>query len=409
MTTTPKAQDYDGALRLTLGLDPQNVSMDRLADSPDPEATQLRANLDKADRVAMIERMTKDLAEKGATTPPVMLVKISAKPKPYLQLISGFARRDAHRKAGRKTIPAYILPGTYTIPEAVALAAGANNEHGISVTQADKQYALFRVLAASQLTHQEVEGKRQISGILPNGELFSMEKVAALTGTGSASVSKMTVSNLFAQKTAIFKHMITYNDDGTISLADPRDYDPSEAKAAKELKTARRNAATAAATAAKDAARATAAADEMAATKGATDDEVDLASRRATEAAALAATAAAAHKAATAARSAETIKAKAQEAIDAAAKVAALASGQELDTTDAKKNGGTDPADANPTNKAGSRNANFVMYPRDPSATATGIIRAIVEGFDSKKNAAAFLGRLSEALAIVLAPYADEN
>lgn len=398
----PKATNYNEALSLAYGLQEktlQNVSVARFDESPDPTATQLRASTDRPDRVAMIKSMAEHLKAGGAT-PPVLAVMI-ANPggKNYLQLISGFARRQAHIDANRPMIPAHVLPGTYTIDEAVALAAGSNNEHGTKVTNEDKRYAIFRVLSRSNIKRTLVEGSDTIyTGTLPNGEPFTTRAAADLTGTGSASVSHMTISNILARKSAPFQHMLDFTEDGSAVWTDPRTYDPTKARAAKATKTARKDAATAAKRAAEDAAAASAAADTIATKKDASDADVDAAARAAAEANKAAKAAAEAHAAAVKARDPEAVKKLAAEAKAAADKAHAAAQGSADDDAD-------ELPEIKPTSKAGSRAGHFTIYPRDADATANDILRAVVEAMDSGPDRVAFLGRLSDALAATFAPY----
>jgi len=98
--------------------------------------TQLRARLDQA----TIAEYARDLLD-GDQLPPVAAVSDGA----TTWLIDGFHRIAAARRAGRTSIQTMVRIGTHR--DAIIGAAGANRDHGLRRTRADKQRAIQALLA----------------------------------------------------------------------------------------------------------------------------------------------------------------------------------------------------------------------------------------------------------------------
>jgi len=98
--------------------------------------TQSRVAIDE-DHIADIV----DAMDAGAEIPPVSVVFDGAD----YWLVDGFHRLHAWRKNGRKTIDAVIAEGT--LRDAIKMACGANSDHGLKRTNADKRKAVEMLLA----------------------------------------------------------------------------------------------------------------------------------------------------------------------------------------------------------------------------------------------------------------------
>lgn len=76
--------------------------------------------------------------------PPIVVFLDGPLKAPHYWLADGFHRLDAHKKAGRKSIRADIHNGTQR--DAVLYSVGANAEHGLQRSNADKRRAVLTLL-----------------------------------------------------------------------------------------------------------------------------------------------------------------------------------------------------------------------------------------------------------------------
>lgn len=92
-------------------------------------------------RAALNEEVVADYATNLDSLPPVTLFFDGSE----RWLADGFHRYHAHRKAGRSAIAANEIPGTRR--DAVLYSVGANGEHGLRRSNADKRRAVETLLA----------------------------------------------------------------------------------------------------------------------------------------------------------------------------------------------------------------------------------------------------------------------
>jgi ParB-like chromosome segregation protein Spo0J len=85
-----------------------------------------------------------DLYQEGKDLPPIRVIYDGSN----YWLYDGFTRWHARRRAGLATIPCEITEGTQR--DAVLLACGANAEHGLKRSNADKRKAVETLLADKQ-------------------------------------------------------------------------------------------------------------------------------------------------------------------------------------------------------------------------------------------------------------------
>lgn len=97
---------------------------------------QSRANLCEA----TVEEY-QDALVSGCTFPPVVVFH----EPPTYWLAAGFTRREAHLRAGRKTILADVRPGN--LRDAILFSVGSNKSHGQRPTPEDKRHAIGMLLA----------------------------------------------------------------------------------------------------------------------------------------------------------------------------------------------------------------------------------------------------------------------
>jgi len=103
----------------------------------------IRIHADTQSRVEMNNEAIAEYAEAiegGAEFPPVLVFFDSAE----YWLADGYHRLHAHRRAGRASIAAEIRTGT--LDDAILHSLGANDEHGLRRTNADKRKSVLRLL-----------------------------------------------------------------------------------------------------------------------------------------------------------------------------------------------------------------------------------------------------------------------
>lgn len=114
-------------------------------------ATQIRVKLDKS----VIDMYQQDI-EDGADFPAIVVFNEGKGSKRYI-LADGFHRLLAHVNAGRDKIDCEVRKGG--MHEALLHALGANRDHGLRRSNADKRHAVEMALKdpeISQLTRQEI-------------------------------------------------------------------------------------------------------------------------------------------------------------------------------------------------------------------------------------------------------------
>lgn len=94
--------------------------------------TQMRSKID--------EDVVEQYAENIASLPPVTVYFDGVE----YYLVDGFHRVSAHEKANCKVITCKVVPGT--LRDAVLYACGANDEHGLRRSNADKRRAVEKLL-----------------------------------------------------------------------------------------------------------------------------------------------------------------------------------------------------------------------------------------------------------------------
>ncbi len=118
------------------------------------ELSQLHTDGGTQPRVAINDDTVTEYAEalrEGVKFPPVVAFRDSAK----YWLADGFHRYHAHRRAGLDKIEVDIREGT--LREAILYSVGANTEHGLRRTNADKRKAVTTMLT-NDLVAKEDDG-----------------------------------------------------------------------------------------------------------------------------------------------------------------------------------------------------------------------------------------------------------
>jgi hypothetical protein len=406
--TTPIAFTWDEVLQVRSDkmLDPAfKISMLERSG----EVCQLRADLDSNDRKAVRKEVTAAI-KSGQLVPPITVARIRDGRQNWWEVVSGANRVDAARDADQSTIRAYVLPGEYTPQQATLLAAGTNNGRIAKLTKGDKDFALYKIASAvADLSWEANDDPKKpaiIKGTMPDGQPMSFRILSNMTGCGSAAISHTQFVNVLCRKStkAVHRWMVTHEEDGSITLLNPKDYDPEkdESILERKAKAFKKDAATAAQRAAENAAAASTAADQIAANRFAKKADIETANRRAMEAAEAADEAAEAAEAAERARNPEKIKEHRDLAVKAEtnSRHAATDSNKDLKAVKARKKGEEqeEAAQEEPL-PDGARNVFFTIYPKDQVKTLDGLIAAVVDCFDDKADANAFLAELGATMA----------
>lgn len=118
--------------------------------------------------------------------PPIRAIDIGeadaeARKVNRLVVWDGFQRGEARRRAGLKSIPVEVAPGTWD--QAVRLSIGANSDHGLPRTQADLRKAFQRLLSNEAMLEQVLS-----EGVGNGG---ANRALAAAVGISKGYVSKI--------------------------------------------------------------------------------------------------------------------------------------------------------------------------------------------------------------------------
>ena len=120
-------------------------------------AAQVRVGLDPETVERYAEYLSQE--ENNAPFPPIEVIRAVCNSNDYI-VVDGHHRLEAYKQAGLKTIQAIVLQ-TGDIGDAIFLAAGANQRHGLPRTKADIRNAVKEVLKAKdRLTPEDV--RRQV-------------------------------------------------------------------------------------------------------------------------------------------------------------------------------------------------------------------------------------------------------
>jgi hypothetical protein len=119
-------------------------------------------------RARMNQETIADYAENLDSLPPAKLILDE---DGHFWLTDGWHTFEAHKLAGRKTMPCFVTEGTYL--DALIDAAGANHAHGLRRTNEDKRKAAESLVAENEVnvhgwTQREIAGMAKVSQQLVN-------------------------------------------------------------------------------------------------------------------------------------------------------------------------------------------------------------------------------------------------
>jgi uncharacterized ParB-like nuclease family protein len=139
-----------------IDIDPIEIDLDTLVAD---KATQCRVSMD--DNV--IAEYAELMAD-GKVFPAIRVVQDASKAEPVYYIVDGWHRAAAHRKAGFKTIWAYVVgKGDATL--AMDYATQANVDHGLRRTNADKRRSVLMALTVDAQIKRE-RSDREIADAL---------------------------------------------------------------------------------------------------------------------------------------------------------------------------------------------------------------------------------------------------